>query len=425
MLNRYNVFINLFHGFSLWLRVKLIMYDLGGTYRAYEPRDTLAKLEPLIWDTFGISRVANITGLDNINIPTYTAIRPLSKLVTTSQGKGITHDLAKISAIMESIEGWHAERIPKADLVETYRNLKGKKNLVNLEKLQLSNSFQGDPQVIENINFGWLKGIELNSGQEIYFPKCLIDLNTEILHRKTHNSNFVFSCSSNGLASGNTYEEAVCHGLYEVIERDNWAIAEWHPQQKKTIDASTIKSPHLKALIGQLNTRDIQLELSEATNAIGVPVYGAQVSDLTGIHALGSFGGTGCHLSSVVALSRAITEAIQSRLTFVAGTRDDCYPSVYQALQNSWNQITGPRLQNRAGPSSKKRHPFIETNIPQDFTLCINQLLQQLNQTGYKQVIVYEHTKKDIQIPVVHVIVPGLVYDSQAHTNHAYFPECL
>ena len=85
------------------------MYDLGGTYRAYEPHETLAKLQPLIWDTFGISRVANITGLDNINIPTYTAIRPLSKLVTTSQGKGITHDLAKISAIMESIEGWHCE----------------------------------------------------------------------------------------------------------------------------------------------------------------------------------------------------------------------------------------------------------------------------------------------------------------------------
>ena len=401
------------------------MYDLGGTYRAHEPRDTLAKLEPLIWNTFGISRVANITGLDNINIPTYTAIRPLSKLVTTSQGKGITNDLAKISAIMESIEGWHAERTPKADVVGTYQQLKGKKNLVNLEKLQLSNSFELHHQVFEAINFAWLKGIELNTGQEIYFPKCLIDLNTEILHRKADNYNFFFGCSSNGLASGNTYEEAVCHGLFEVIERDNWALSEWNPEQKRNIDASTINSTHLKAIIGQLNTQDIHLELTEVTNKIGVPVYTALVSDSTGIHALGSFTGAGAHLSSVVALSRAITEAIQSRLTFVAGTRDDCYPSVYQALQNSWNQITCLKLQNRAVPSSKKLHPFIETNVPADFTLCINQLLKQLNQTGYEQVIVYEHTQKDIQIPVVHVIVPGLVYDSQAHTNHAYFPECL
>ena len=236
------------------------MYDLGGTYRAHEPRDTLAKLEPLIWNTFGISRVANITGLDNINIPTYTAIRPLSKLVTTSQGKGITNDLAKISAIMESIEGWHAERTPKADVVGTYQQLKGKKNLVNLEKLQLSNSFELHHQVFEAINFAWLKGIELNTGQEIYFPKCLIDLNTEILHRQSDHYNFFFGCSSNGLASGNTYEEAVCHGLFEVIERDNWALSEWNPEQKRNIDASTINSTHLKAIIGQLNTQDIHFK---------------------------------------------------------------------------------------------------------------------------------------------------------------------
>ena len=402
-----------------------MMYDLGGTYRAHEPAATLAKLEPLIWPTFGISRVANITGLDNIDIPTYVAIRPLSKLVTTSQGKGVTHDLAKISAIMESIEGWHAERIPKAEVVGTYRHLKGTKNLVNLEQLPLSDGFQLNQHIFDDVNFAWLKGIELNSGQEIYFPKCLIDLNTEILHRKADNYNFFFGCSSNGLASGNTYEEAVCHALYEVIERDNWAISEWNPKQKRRIDASTITSPHLKAIIDPLNRRDIQLEIIEATHKIGVPVYTAVVSDSTGLHALGSFSGAGCHLSSVVALSRAITEAIQARLTFVAGTRDDCYPSVYQALHNSWHQITSPKQQNHAPTSPKKFHPFIETQVPGDFTLCIDQLLKQLKHAGYEQVIVYEHTQKDIQIPVVHVIVPGLVYDRQAHTNHAYYPECL
>ena len=401
------------------------MYDLGGTYRAIDPQQTLAKIEPLLWKTFGISRVANITGLDNINIPTYVAIRPLSKLVATSQGKGITHDLAKISAIMESIEGWHAERTPPADVVGTYRELKNKINLINLEKSILKNDFQHNHQTLEDIKLAWLKGIELNSGQEIYFPKCFIDLNTEVSYRTADTYTFLLSCSSNGLASGNTYEEAVCHGLYEVIERDNWALADWNPKQTRKIDAASITSPHLKEIIAHLNTRDIHLELTEATNKINVPVYIAELSDLTGLHALGSFSGAGCHLSSVVALSRAITEAIQARLTFIAGTRDDCYPSVYQALQNSWNQITYPATQNRTEASTPIRHPFIETKVPENFTLCIDQLLKQLKQADYNQVIVYDHTKKDIQIPVVHVIVPGLVYDSQAHTSHAYFPECL
>ena len=52
------------------------MRDLGGTIRATSPEATLAKLEPLLLPVFGITRVANITGLDHINIPTYVAIRP-------------------------------------------------------------------------------------------------------------------------------------------------------------------------------------------------------------------------------------------------------------------------------------------------------------------------------------------------------------
>ncbi len=400
------------------------MHDLGGTYRAFHPRETLAKLEPLLWDTFGISRVANVTGLDNINIPTYIAIRPLSKLVTTSQGKGVTDDLAKISAIMESIEGWHAERIPDPDLIGSYGALHTQYPLVDLHKLQHNDSFNlvASTQKVEEVCFAWLKGTELNTGRPIYFPQCLIDLNTEVSYRKP-NYNYFFSCSSNGLASGNTYEEAVCHGLYEVIERDNWALSETGAKRK--IDPATITSPHLTDIIGRLNPNEVRLEMADITNEIGVPVYTASVIDLTGLHALGNFSGAGAHLSSVVALSRAITEAIQARLTFVAGTRDDCYPSVYQALRSSWNQVQ----QTSDGLGYKKTqptlHPFVETHTPIDFTASIHQLLTQLNCAGYDQVIIYDHTKPEIGIPVIHAIVPGLLYDNMKHMNHAYYPDCL
>ena len=99
------------------------MLNLGGTYRAYDPKETLAKIEPMLWDKFGITRVANISGLDNVDIPTYVAIRPYSKFFSTAQGKGITHDLAKISAMMESIEGWHAETMREPDLFGSAKQL--------------------------------------------------------------------------------------------------------------------------------------------------------------------------------------------------------------------------------------------------------------------------------------------------------------
>ena len=100
------------------------MLNLGGTFREIDPKQTLAKIEPLLWKEFGITRRANITYLDHVGIPTYLAIRPQAKLLTTAQGKGINDDLAKISAMMESIEGWHCENMEEPALFGAYHALK-------------------------------------------------------------------------------------------------------------------------------------------------------------------------------------------------------------------------------------------------------------------------------------------------------------
>ena len=42
------------------------------------------------------------------------------------------------------------------------------------------------------------------------------------------------------------------------------------------------------------------------------------------------FHGAGCHPDRVIALTRALTEAAQSRLTYIAGIRDDLLPSEYE-----------------------------------------------------------------------------------------------
>lgn len=38
----------------------------------------------------------------------------------------------------------------------------------------------------------------------------------------------LFRFHTNGIASGNTIEEAILHALFEDIERDAWSIAEFH-----------------------------------------------------------------------------------------------------------------------------------------------------------------------------------------------------
>jgi ribosomal protein S12 methylthiotransferase accessory factor len=83
---------------------------LAGTHRTRSPAETLAAYLPLA-PQMGITRVANLTGLDQIGLPVYTAIRPNARSLATSEGKGLDDASAKASALMESIESWHAEHI--------------------------------------------------------------------------------------------------------------------------------------------------------------------------------------------------------------------------------------------------------------------------------------------------------------------------
>src|SRR5687768_13787505 len=75
------------------------VYTLG-TVRSRDPAATLALLLPHL-PRFGITRLANVTGLDRVGIPVYQAIRPNSRGLSLSQGKGIDATAAKVSALME------------------------------------------------------------------------------------------------------------------------------------------------------------------------------------------------------------------------------------------------------------------------------------------------------------------------------------
>jgi ribosomal protein S12 methylthiotransferase accessory factor len=79
-------------------------------HRSRPAAETLVRLESQK-HRFGITRIAVVTGLDRVGIPVAMATRPNSRSVAVSQGKGLTLADAKVSALMEAIEIWHAEHI--------------------------------------------------------------------------------------------------------------------------------------------------------------------------------------------------------------------------------------------------------------------------------------------------------------------------
>src|SRR5215469_14560882 len=77
-----------------------------GTHRSAPPAETLGRIRPHL-ARCGITRIANITGLDRIGIPVTLAIRPNGKTLSNSSGKGVSLDAAMVSAAMEGIELFH------------------------------------------------------------------------------------------------------------------------------------------------------------------------------------------------------------------------------------------------------------------------------------------------------------------------------
>lgn len=374
------------------------MLNLGGTYRAIEPEQTLEKIEPLLWKEFGITRIANITHLDHVGIPVYLAIRPKAKLLTTAQGKGITDDLAKISAIMESIEGWHCEHMDEPDLFGAYHTLKQDYPLCELHPSMNHGPFEWID--IETLEIPWARGTELLTGETIYFPYTMINVNTAF-YRPGYR---YFPPRTNGLASGNTYEEAICHALYEVIERE---IEARNPlfMQNPQLDLTTIHSPHLLAILEKIKQSNLALDVWPLMNDFDIPCYAAVVYDKDDVRGVGMQFGSGAHFSSVVALSRAITEAIQGRATMISGSRDDHTPRLYRK-----NKMNMPYLIHAFNATRENQLFFTETKALNDFKCCLQALLSLLKKRGYQQVISYNHTRDEFDIPVVHVVVPGFRY---------------
>src|SRR5712671_6839446 len=92
-----------------------------GTHRMADPSETLARVRPHA-ARMGITRLGNITGLDRIGIPVAVAVRPNSRSVSVSQGKGLDLPQAMVSALMEAAEGFHAEEV-RAVRRARYRDL--------------------------------------------------------------------------------------------------------------------------------------------------------------------------------------------------------------------------------------------------------------------------------------------------------------
>ena len=291
-----------------------------GTHRTRHPGATWAALRPLL-SNFGVTRVADVTGLDDLNIPVTMAVRPLARTLSVAQGKGASLDAARVSGALEAIEAWHAERaVPAAAERAPAESLGLPYSVTALE------THPGSVLTSRTV-LDWITARSAADGAPVLVPAACIRLGREVHDRwRLH----LPSASTNGLASGNTRSEAITHALCEVIERDAVSdLANPAPYGRPVrIEASTVTDPHCAALIERIRQAGAWLELWQLPSRFDVPVISCYLWRED--HPTLLVSGSGAHLDPHVALSRAVTEAAQSRLTAIAGSREDVHPGTYQ-----------------------------------------------------------------------------------------------
>ncbi|MCX5199723.1 YcaO-like family protein [Streptomyces sp. NBC_00249] len=363
--------------------------QLDGTIRSRAPEQTWQALAPELQPRYGISRVARLTGLDSLRLPVHTAIRPASQTLTVTQGTGATDLLAQVSAVMEAIELWHTEQPLSTHDFGSYREIAPAYPFSALP-------LKADAPGLERVRLEWTTATGLIRGTGTLVPSDMIRRTAQ---RDTWQPD-ILRTTSTGLAAGNSPEEAALHGMFEVIERDALHADDLSGGSHRTlIDPLTVEDPYCAGLIGRLAMAGAALELVHVENAYAIPVCTAYLwSEDYPVWAAGG----GCHTDPDIALSRAITEAAQSRLTRIAGTRDDLpaddlfsrpAPSplpAHSATLTPWGQLTAdaPPWHGRFADHARTVARRIEAV------------------TGYEPLCV-DLTQPDEQISAVKVICPG------------------
>jgi len=353
---------------------------------------------------FGITRIANITGLDTIGVPVWTVVRPLGRSLSVSQGKGLTDDLAIISAIMESIEVFHAEQRRPPTLRRSLSQCKRDRRFISPNRLAV----RSDAPASGVRETEWVEGDDLLEGGRRWVPSELFDLDFS----RPRDTEPVFVASSNGLAAGRTRADAIAHGLCEVIERDQLSFWSAKPKIGRRLHLSSITRVECRWLVEQCLAAGLEVFAWYVSINIDVPVFKCTILDRRHNTLFPQWSsGSGCHPDAAVAFKRAILEAVQSRVTHISGLRDDLRWSRYRDEFLSSAAAVEATLQDVSNDPAVLDFEQLAGEFGTKADDLLSEILRKLSAGGIRNAVVVPLGTNDT-FSVVFVCVPDLEYQS-------------
>jgi ribosomal protein S12 methylthiotransferase accessory factor len=349
-----------------------------------------ARVSPHLTD-YGITRVAHLTHLDRIGVPVHMAMKPAGRTLSSGSGKGLTELASRLSAVMEAAEQscWEASR-PDTRVATQDELAAGHEPYVPFARVALLR----DHIITTATPLRWVQFWDIVGGEAVWAP-----LNTVALPTDPRYDTGGVLPSSNGLASGSHVVEAMLSGLAEVIERDAVTLG-YVTGSMRALTPRPDPSSTWGPVVERIEAAGLWLRISDCTtDDIGMPTFHARLDDPGG--GVGSFAGYGAALDSDVAVTRAVTEAVQARCVIVAGARDDMF-----------------QIQRRGGMRLSRRPKPVDDVVGTDYAPVdlsgrslvddLTTAVSLLRRAGFDRVLVHRYSAPGDPVQAVRVLVPGL-----------------
>ncbi len=362
------------------------------THRTVSPEATLERVDPLVPLT-GVTQVNDITDIDRLGIPVFTCTRPgINGKEFVHNGKGATPVAARVSAIMEAIERYSAEPDGSDMIVGTFSELSGEHTVLWPEDLILPKNV--DP----NGTIPWVWAYDIIRDEPVLVPAHAV------FHPLDPSHGNLMRTHTNGIASGNTLEEAVFHALAELIERDAWSLAEITRNGGPVV--GNITDERCLQVIESFREAGVEVIVRDITSDIRLPTIVAICDDVKLKDPTLLCTGAGTHTCPEIAVLRALTEVAQSRATqlFIDGTK----PNGADMRRVMGYDRTKRMNKMWFNEDAESVYGDIGAFRSDDFLTDIEYVLNELKDVGLDRCIVVDLTREDIGVPVVRVIVPGL-----------------
>jgi ribosomal protein S12 methylthiotransferase accessory factor len=354
-----------------------------GSGRERTAADTWERMRPHL-ARVGVTEVTEVTGHDRLGVPVFQAVLAGSvDGLPVYGGKGLTPADARTSAVMEAVErfaGWLPLR-PSAVASHDELTAAGRAAVRPSDhNLKLRDGYTDAAPI------WWVTGHDLLHDEPVLVPHGAVAYGPQPAAPPCY-----AVTTTNGLASGNSLEEAACHALCELVERDAMTLAEVTGDRLRALAPAAAQVPAwldlgtlpgaARDLAARFTTAGVELRVRSIATDLGVPSVLAESAEpgASRRHA-----GFGAHPDLAVAIVRAVTECAQGRASDQGSHRSTV--------------DSGARLDAGTLP----------TYPSDDVVTDLHLLLDRLRGAALPRVVVVDLTPPDLPVSVVRAVVPGL-----------------